>query len=78
VRVGQADLKDLSNYANMFYDYRDKNVWSAPECLKERKKLVEPTWEMDAYSFGVLMWEVWLEKVPFDGDLNEAIDVVLK
>jgi hypothetical protein len=43
----------------MFYDYRDKNVWSAPECLKERKKLVEPTWEQDAYSFGVLMWEVW-------------------
>ena len=78
MRVGQADLKDLSTYANMFYDYRDVNVWSAPESLKERKKMVEPTREMDSYSFGVLMWELWHEKVPFDGELNEAIDVVLK
>ena len=34
VRVGQAELKDLSIYANLFYQYRDKSVWSAPECLQ--------------------------------------------
>jgi hypothetical protein len=40
--------------------------------------MIEPTAAMDAYSFGLIMWEVWHEKVPFEGDLNEALDVVLK
>ena len=34
VKVGQAELKDLAKYANMFYDYRVVSIWSAPECLK--------------------------------------------
>ena len=33
---------------------------------------------MDVYSFGVLMWEIWHEKLPFDEDLGEAVQVVLK
>lgn len=38
-----ADLKDLGKYANMFYNYRPTNVWSAPECLKQKKAMLEPT-----------------------------------
>ena len=25
-----------------------------------------------------MMWEIWNQKIPFDGDLNEAVDIVLK
>lgn len=37
----------------------------------------DPTAPMDVYSFGILMWEIWHEKLPFGGDLDEAIQVVL-
>ena len=33
---------------------------------------------MDVYSFGMLMWEVLYEKVPFEGQLNMAMEYVLK
>lgn len=32
---------------------------------------------MDVYSFGMLMWEVLYEKIPFDGELKEAIEYVV-
>ena len=38
----------------------------------------EPNAEMDVYSFGLLMWELWHEKLPFGGDIKEAIEVVLQ
>lgn len=40
--------------------------------------MVEPTGAMDVYSFGLVMWELWHEKEPFEGELSEAIEVVLK
>lgn len=70
-------MKDFKKYANMFYAYRCVTVWSPPECLKQQKKRVDPTWQMDVYSFGMLMWEVLYEKVPFDGELKEAIEYVV-
>ena len=33
---------------------------------------------MDVYSFGLLMWELYHEHVPFDGDLKACTDYVLK
>lgn len=32
---------------------------------------------MDVYSFGMLMWEVLYEKLPFDGDLTATIEYVV-
>lgn len=72
VKIGELELSDFKRYANMFYNYRSLSVNSAPECLKQKKKRLDPTWQMDVYSFGMLMWEVLYEKVPFDSDLKEA------
>ena len=61
----------------MFYKYRMASPWSSPEVLKNKRKMPDPTAAMDVYSFGILMWEMWHEKLPFGGDLDEAIKVVL-
>lgn len=78
VRIGELELSDFKRYANMFYNYRSLSVSSAPECLKQKKKRLDPTWQMDVYSFGMLMWEVLYESEPFDGDLKAAQEYVVK
>lgn len=67
----------LYKYANTFYDYRNASVWSDPQCLKNLKRLEEPTPEMDVYSFGMILWELWHEILPFDNDLRECQRYVL-
>ena len=62
----------------MFYQYKTVSVWSPPECLKNKRQMRDPTEEIDVYSFGLLMWEIWHEKLPFEGDIKEAIEVVLE
>ena len=71
-------MSDFKRYANMFYSYKSVSVWSPPESLKAPKKRQDPTWQMDSYSFGMVMWELFFEKVPFDGDLRECIEYVVK
>ena len=69
-------MTDLKKYANMFYNYRPCSVWSAPEVLKVPKKILDPLTTMDVYSFGLMMWELFHEQVPFDGDLAAATKYV--
>ena len=61
----------------MFYNYRPVSVWSPPECLKQQKKRLDPTWQMDVYSFGITMWETLYESVPFEGEVKAAIEYVV-
>ena len=77
IKLGELEMSDFKRYANMFYSYRSVSVWSAPECLKQQKKRLDPTTQMDVYSFGMLMWEVLYEKLPFDGDLTATIEYVV-
>lgn len=78
MRLGQSEIVDLAKYANMFYQYKVVNAWSSPQCLKNKRQMPDPTAQMDVYSFGLIMWELWHEKLPFDGDIKEAIEVVLQ
>eukprot|EP00347_Sterkiella_histriomuscorum_P021348 403334300 len=70
VVLADLELMPLCKYANTFYDYRSASVWSPPECLKNMKKMDDPTPEMDTYSYGMLLWEIWHELIPFDNDLK--------
>jgi serine/threonine protein kinase len=76
--VSEFELGDLKRYANMFYSYRNVSVWSPPEVLKQPKKLQDPIKSMDVYSFGVIMWELFHECVPFDGDLKACTEYVIQ
>jgi serine/threonine protein kinase len=71
IRIGDLELSPLQKYASTFYSYKNQSVWSAPELLKAgtKRQNVEPTPEADIYSFGMLMWELWHETVPFDNDV---------
>lgn len=69
MRIGDLELMPLYKLANTFADYRNCSVWSSPECLQNLRKVQEPTPEMDVYSYSMLLWEIWHETVPFDGDL---------
>lgn len=64
----------------MFFNYRIVSVWSAPELLLSPKKfpVKEMTSQMDSYSFGVLVWELWHQAIPFDNDINQAEHYVIK
>lgn len=73
----ELELHDFKKYANMFGSYRCVSVWSSPECLKSPRKKLDPTPEMDVYSFGMLMWEVLHNTLPFDGDLSACSDYVI-
>ena len=33
---------------------------------------------MDVYSFGMLMWEILYEAVPFEGELKDAVEYVVQ
>ena len=76
VQIDGIELTDLKKYANVFYSYRPVSVWSSPEVLKHPKKLDEPTTPMDVYSFGVMMWEIFHEEVPFGNSVSDCTEYV--
>lgn len=69
VRVSDIENFDFMQYSNMFFDYRITSVWSSPEALESLKKIKDPTPEMDVYSYGLILWELWHQAIPFDNDI---------
>jgi serine/threonine protein kinase len=46
--------------------YQNKSYYTAPELLSERGAIVSnPTKEGDIYSFGMMLYEIFTEKLPF-------------
>lgn len=78
VQIGDLEGHNLKKFANIRHNYRQVTVWSPPENLKFPKKVLDPTPEMDVYSFGLLMWELLHEQVPFGGDIKATIKLVVQ
>ena len=55
VYIADLEVNSFLKYASLLGDYQISSVWSAPEVLKANK-IVEPTREMDIYSFGIMLW----------------------
>jgi len=77
VKIGEIEMNDFKRYAAMFHSYRCVSVSSSPECLKSPKKRIDSTPGMDVYSFAMIMWELLHDKLPFDGNLDAAIEFVI-
>ena len=78
VRVADIENFDFMQYSNMFFNYRITSVWSSPEALQTLKKIKETTPAMDVYSYGLIMWELWHQAIPFDNDTQSAAKYVIK
>lgn len=78
VRIGDIELFDFMEYCNIFLSYRMTSVWSAPEALQQPKRIAEMSWQLDVYSFGMILWELWHQAIPFDNDISQAQNYVCK
>jgi hypothetical protein len=58
--------------------YRSASAWSCPDILRNgSKQMLEPTVKQDVYSFGMVLWEIFHNSMPFDGNLKLATNYVL-
>ena len=39
---------------------------------------MDPSYQYDIYAFGMLMWEILYERVPFEGEIKDAMEYVVK
>ena len=66
IYITDIGLEHLKKYAGLVGAYCNKNAWSSPEVLKESGAVViKPTIYDDAYSFGIILWEIITEQEPF-------------
>lgn len=77
VMVSDLQLASILKHQNTYKQYKNVTVWSAPECLAKPDKINEATKEMDIYSYGMILFEIWHGYTPFKNDLQEAIKSVL-
>ena len=61
----------------------NKNSYSSPEMLMDTKKIChklnnENNEKNDIYSFGMLLWEIYTETIPFDVKLSELKKYILE
>jgi serine/threonine protein kinase len=47
-------------------------MWMAPEIIENKPYGIA----VDVYAYGIILWEIWTEKIPFDG--NDRIQVFTK
>lgn len=59
-------LRALKKYCGLVSGYSNKSGFTAPECLEERGNVVSARNKAsDIYSLGMVIYELFNEKVPF-------------
>ena len=78
-------LRNLYELANIFNKYINKSGYSAPEILntsgrffKIPEKIDDNLKKIDIYSFGMILWELVTNTVPFEVKLNDIKTYVLE
>lgn len=75
----RANISDLGftkvkKYAGIMNEYTNLSAWSSPEILKDRRVTpLKAKPSDDAYSFAMILWELFSEQVPFDGMNKEQL-----
>ena len=74
----------LKENASIFNKYINKNSYSSPEMLLDSKKIchklnnIENNEKNDIYSFGMILWEIFTETIPFDVKLSELKKYIIE
>ena len=73
-------LNSFKKYAGVMTNYSNKNQYTAPEYLEDKGNVVQNCRKpADVYSYGVILWEIFTEKEPFQGiSLKKLSDLVVK
>ena len=78
-------FRNLYELANLFNKYINKNGYSAPEVLGTSGKFFkipentnENLEKIDIYSYGMILWEIITNTVPFDVKLSDVKKYVLE
>ena len=74
--IGDLEVESIIKYSKLFLGYKNRSVWSSPEILRN-KKHVSSTTTHDVYSFGIILWELMHNMVPFDEDLKLGTQFVV-
>jgi len=80
VKIGDYGLLNLKKYANIMGGYTHVSQYTAPEIFADNGAILLPENEkVDIYSFGMILWQLVSEKVPFEGlefqDLHHIVCV---
>lgn len=57
----------IKKYLSLTQGYTNKSGFTAPELLSQKGLIVNGTSEGDVYSVGMIMYEMFEKKVPFEG-----------
>ena len=70
-------MSKIKKYAGILNGYTIKSAWSSPELLKNRRLMPSRIEQSDdVYSFGMVLWELFTDQIPFLGYSLE--DIILK
>jgi Protein tyrosine and serine/threonine kinase len=77
--ISDLGFNKIKKYAGIVSGYCNKSAWSSPEILKDRRLCPTKIEKSDdVYSFGILLWEMISEQIPFFGyDSNELYSKVV-
>lgn len=82
-KIGDYGFENLKDIANKFNKYDNKNAYSPPEILIDSRTICyrfdkdDLNEKVDIYSFGILLWELEANTIPFDVKLNDLYSYVV-
>ncbi|CAD8155868.1 unnamed protein product [Paramecium pentaurelia] len=67
VKIIDFGLFGIKKYQSLLQSYTNKTGFTAPELIMQRGQIVSGSQEGDIYSVGMIMYEMFEKKVPFEG-----------
>ncbi|CAG9322045.1 unnamed protein product [Blepharisma stoltei] len=67
-KISDLGMAKFKKYAGVVKGYSNKSPWSSPEILRDPSQTTNKvTIYDDIYSFGIILWEIFSNKIPFEG-----------
>lgn len=77
VQIGDVGDGSLRRHAAIFNGYDSRSVFSSPEVLESGFQQEGGSEAHDIFSYGIILWEIWSEMVPFNDSTPTAVEYVL-